>query len=1731
MCPDFWICLAAVLYTAHLSQAAEPPECSPGGHTVLQNPYRSTSFTSQQLPQSALQEKLICDHSLAPGWYQFQIFDKPARMPTKCVEVNHCGTQAPVWLSLAEGETLPQPLEVKQLTACATWQFFNGPNKDCCLFRLPVSVRNCGEFYVYLLQPTQGCMAYCAEEMPDSTQSGCEAALRNEDGTCNDKQPPSPSVPEIMAELSGSSVFLKCMFDGSSGNSSLGYVVTWWRLSLDGNKEELRQETTIQTFAFIELDGINLRLGDRICCSCSSFFLDAPDIQGFSVESEEFFAGIRLEPELASISEDGKEYELVIESTVPLPCISKSCRLPLQLSTSSQGEVALGADLVLSSCEVELSHAVCRKGVCSQALLHYSPVTDIIKDGDRITNISMKPIVSTNFLWNGYTSQSVQITVKDVPPAYCYVFTDPHIITFDGRRYDNYQIGTFLLYKSRARPFEVNVRQWECASLTAHPTSCVCGFAARDGSNVITFDMCNGMAGETKPHLLVKNGNLAKSGIRITKSYQGRKLTLSFPSGTFVRADVSDWGMSLTLRAPGSDRGHTEGLCGTFDGQPLNDFHKEGDKTVKDSASFINSWRLAPGTSFFNKAPPLERTPSNQHYCNCDPERRQSSFRARPPVNSSSCSYLARLNSPFIIPALDLTAEYISSQGPLRKPPVPPQRPRQNAQTRRVGTGTRSNTRRRGRRQNHRQASSSSSAYQSQRQSNLGDAASYYFPEDHTGSNEPELPPPTWPTESGLTESDARQLCERALRNSTVGLGCGALLVGVMEQALEMCVLDQQLKDDQAWLGGTVPLLENECERRVVEEMGRREEISSILNFLRCPSLCSGNGQCTERGCMCFPGFGSYDCSQVSDETPEIRELEGGGLCDVRHASCSTVRVLGKGFRNAFELKCEVMKEKIVDGEWSLGDSLMVPASFLSSSALECQLPVEDLQSAGVPHPPVTRWQIKVSNDGYSFSNAKILTLFDGTCQVCTLNSGVQCSLKNRSCNIDGQCYGEGERSPSSPCLTCRPDLAKYTWSISEKNEPPVFHSEQTHLQTFFQENFVYQFLATDPEGSAVMFTLVSGPRDAVLSPAGLLIWKALSSSPVTFELAVTDDCNAETRARVVVSVRQCECHHGASCVTNINFPPGSGEYLCVCPAGLEGVRCEINMNECKSNPCLRGECVDGLNSFTCVCPAGFTGVICEEDIDECQLAPCFPGVACENTQGSFKCGHCPEHLSGDGRICSRKVAVNVSEDHLGLAQNPCSSRPCHPGVQCFESVYTSAGFICGPCPPGLHGNGQTCTSRSANRQLQGGVEVDRPGVTSSTSRKAADPSVRAGKSPSSKERPSPTDRITSVSSTDQIIDAARASGTGVKLHEEEVALVLFVDGRTCADSPCYSGVACEPTSTGHFKCGPCPNGYRGDGITCKAVCRYLCGQNMECTLPNTCTCKEGYTGYNCHIAVCRPDCKNRGKCVKPNVCECPAGYSGPTCEEANCDPPCQNGGSCLSRNLCTCPYGYVGPQCEIMVCNRHCENGGECVSPDVCKCKPGWYGPTCNSADCKPVCLNGGTCIKPNICACPTGFYGSQCQIAVCSPPCKNRGQCMRNNVCSCPEGYTGKKCQYSVCDPMCLNKGKCVGPNTCSCASGWRGDVCSIPVCLQKCKNGGECVGPNTCHCPAGWDGLQCQNPICRNKCLNGGRCVLPDYCHCRPGYSGPTCATRVSLILQSEVRDILVEGRAENTEQVST
>lgn len=77
------------------------------------------------------------------------------------IQVEHCGTLAPLWLSLNEKGPLLIGKE-RMGKACATWR--KRDSTECCLFSKPVTVKNCGGFIIYKLRPPPGCdMAYCAK--------------------------------------------------------------------------------------------------------------------------------------------------------------------------------------------------------------------------------------------------------------------------------------------------------------------------------------------------------------------------------------------------------------------------------------------------------------------------------------------------------------------------------------------------------------------------------------------------------------------------------------------------------------------------------------------------------------------------------------------------------------------------------------------------------------------------------------------------------------------------------------------------------------------------------------------------------------------------------------------------------------------------------------------------------------------------------------------------------------------------------------------------------------------------------------------------------------------------------------------------------------------------------------------------------------------------------------------------------------------------------------------------------------------------------------------------------------------------------------------------------------------------------------------------------------------------------------------------------------------------------
>ncbi|KAM8904968.1 von Willebrand factor D and EGF domain-containing protein isoform 2-T2 [Spinachia spinachia] len=1954
----------AVLWLVQLGAFAQhAPECYPGGHRTLRNPYRSVDFDSTEIQDTAIQD-LICDHSLAAGWYRFRVNDQPAEMPTTCVEMNRCGTQAPVWLSLKDGP-LPRPGEVRQLSACATWQFFLGSTKDCCLFRLPIAVRNCGEFLVYRLQPTQGCMGYCAKVTPDVGLRPCPPGEVKVNGQCGAAVPSLPSRPLITPELIGHSVHLRCSFEPPPWSQPLGFQVIWARYIGHSMKAEIRQESTPKPFSLVEMDGVHFRLGETFSCSVSTFRGNSSHTRSPPKESEGFYAGLKFSPDSLHIAEDGKEHEVTVQSTVPIPCHgadhARHCGVPIGLSVHDPDGLEHEApNVALSSCQVELRPGTCGEGGCGRAAVSVTAVADFTRDGNRHSLIGVLPGPLAPRLWRSYVPTSLRVTVQDVPTSICYSLTDPHVITLDGRRYENHQTGTFVLYRSLARDFEVHSRQWDCGS-RHYAVACGCGVAAREGNDLAVFDMCNGRPQETRPRLTLRKlggGGSGDGRVTVLESHRGKKVTLIFPSGAFVRADVGDWGMSLSVRAPSVDYGNTRGLCGTFDRNGNNDFHGSdgGSYGPEDLHRFIEDWRMAPGESWFDRTPPGAAPEVRRPFCQCRKGYGASHNTGtemrnlyNPPAHSD-CVGHDDVDYTSVFPFTDTTAEHTESRA--REESV------DNPNVDRDLDGELAKDLLLSAARPRRAASLEFQPVFAAR--SLSRAAlqslAYFFPEDHQAEPRPEVRP-RWPTPSGLTSAKALQVCRAALADSTVGAVCRGLLGRRLEEAVDLCMLDLQLKDDLGWEEALLPHLENECERRLLENRTQRAlELAvplggsgEVVRALRCPNFCSGNGECTEWGCQCYPSHSYYDCSLAISQPVELTDLENGGLCDIRAFNCRSVRVFGLGFVDSPDLSCHANRLKHVDGVWVEGEKQRTKATFLSSRALDCAVP--PLSNAAVntedfmmDDKPYARWEIKVTNDGSRHSRAKVLTIYDGVCQVCQASRSGLCKLKERTCNIDGMCFAEGVSSPSSPCLLCDPDASKFRWSVNQVNEPPAFHRPQSDLHTFAGENFVFQFAASDPEGSALLFHLEEGPKGAVLSPAGLLIWRVPSlpeeEGPQTFRFTLSDECNAQSAFAVEIHVVHCGCRHGGTCVTDVSFPAGSGKHLCVCPEGRSGDFCNQRTDPCRSAMCGAGTCLDTPAGFSCGCPAGLKGVTCQEDVDECEGEPCFPGVRCLNSFGSYGCGTCPKGMLGNGTICtaanrapdvllklpeiketsvgssaqtkdeagktgpnwsqdrretywsiaagtpialqmksdasgrSPRVKVTPSTTTTGTLRNiswvgdtaankstpsqpsgssrpaagaapavnlsaTCASRPCFPGVQCINRRPPHVGHVCARCPPGLYGNGRVCmkNAKEASNHLPQQQTIRSPHSSSSSSRAVSHlhlPNLHHGIKHSSWA-------VTRDNRLHQVLPAGRGGGTGrreavasghvprtsmgvktdilrlstelraygaasaivsrgpvvprggvskseaskvtppvarlptrpehhlpasthgkqgtppgpaapltaaltalsyslpepefsadgangeVGLEEpERVPALTFspplqrgasaqaavrsgttADRRvaTCAERPCFPGVPCEPAPGRGYRCGRCPVGYTGDGRACRAVCRHACGRNMECAAPNTCRCKTGYTGSDCHTAICEPDCAHGGVCVAPGVCRCPTGFHGESCQEALCRSLCENGGSCVGPQTCSCPYGFVGPRCETMVCSRHCHNGGRCASPDECTCPSGWSGPSCETALCSPVCLNGGSCARPNVCECPRGFYGARCQSAVCSPPCKNGGVCLRSSVCSCLQGFTGRRCQISVCETPCVNRGRCVGPDVCDCPSGWRGKSCDKPSCLQKCVNGGECVGAGACHCAPGWDGVLCHIPVCEQKCPPGGRCVRPNVCACRSAW---LCSTRFPL-----------------------
>lgn len=154
---------------------------------------------------------------------------------------------------------------------------------------------------------------------------------------------------------------------------------------------------------------------------------------------------------------------------------------------------------------------------------------------------------------------------------------------------------------------------------------------------------------------------------------------------------------------------------------------------------------------------------------------------------------------------------------------------------------------------------------------------------------------------------------------------------------------------------------------------------------------------------------------------------------------------------------------------------------------------------------------------------------------------------------------------------------------------------------------------------------------------------------------------------------------------------------------------------------------------------------------------------------------------------------------------------------------------------------------------------------------------------------------------------------------------------------------------------------------------------NGDCTAPDTCTCRQGFTMTKDSTGMAT------GLCV------------------AHCEHGCVNG-DCLQSGRCTCHQGHVkDPQVRAEDTPGHAGHGGAGhlrqlgVHLDVPQDATG--------SRCIPFCPGGcgkGRCVAPGQCSCGTGFVveaGKGCK-PVCTEECVN-ANCTAPNECTCNQGF----------------------------------------------------------------------------------------------------------------------------------
>lgn len=285
---------------------------------------------------------------------------------------------------------------------------------------------------------------------------------------------------------------------------------------------------------------------------------------------------------------------------------------PLRRQVGSGGKILidLSSSLPISEVFVDVSGQAGSAGYWDVPLASPGPVVHLLLSvGSTLPSSGFAPSIVARGI-NGEVSPPISVSVGVVDstvvppppaPAQCVALGDPHLLTFDGRKYDCQAVGELTLARSTTDNFEVQIRTrpWR----TRQDVSVISAVAARVGDNRIAFYV-DGTTTLNQTPTVFGGGMTALSGGGAVYASSGGYWVV-WPDTTEMQVAFGGDYIGVRLFVPRTRASGLAGLCGNFDGSGANDLvTRDGYTVLSPSPSFeqfygtyVMSWRVASDDS------------------------------------------------------------------------------------------------------------------------------------------------------------------------------------------------------------------------------------------------------------------------------------------------------------------------------------------------------------------------------------------------------------------------------------------------------------------------------------------------------------------------------------------------------------------------------------------------------------------------------------------------------------------------------------------------------------------------------------------------------------------------------------------------------------------------------------------------------------------------------------------------------------------------------------------------------------------------------------------------------------------------------------------------------------------------------------------------------------------------------------------------------------------------------